>query len=396
MRIAILGGLGLQGRVAIHYLASKNIVSEVLCADLDAANTGHAKLADLAKTINIKKVKMVNLDVTSYDELVYFLKQKIDVAVDLLPAKLMPQAFRVSIDTGVPLVSTNYRHSVQHFDKQAKKAGVQIMPECGFDPGIDLVLLGHGASRFDTLEAFDSYGGAIPTKDACDNVLNYKISWSWEGVLSTQLRESIFIHEGERQIITGDKQHENPFIHEIDFPGLGALEAYPNGDAALFAEILNVVDNIRRATRYSLRWPGWCDLWRILKKLGFLSNQVIDGLGLNITPFEFMVRFLEPKLQYSRDEKDLAILYVVMEGIMEGRRRRIAYSLLAERDLESGIFALHKMVSYPACAVAIMMAKGEIKGNGLLSPIKDIPFELFMKAMSESNIQVREEIEDLS
>lgn len=396
MRIAVLGGLGLQGKSAIHYLAEKNIVNEVVCADLDAANTGLKRLADFVKVINLKKVRMTSLDASSHDDMVHFLKEGIDAVVDLLPAKLMAQASKACIDAGVPLVSTNYSHAIQNLGEQAKEAGVRIMPECGFDPGIDLVLLGHGARQFDSLEAFDSYGGAIPDKDACDNAINYKISWTWEGVLMTQLRESVFINEGSRQIITAGKQHENPYIHQIDFPGLGALEAYPNGDAAHFADALGISENIRRATRYSLRWPGWCDFWRILKKLGFLSDQPIDDLGLSLTPFEFMVRFLEPRLQYAPNEKDLAILHVVLEGIKNSRRKRIVYSLLAERDLDSGIFALHKVVSYPACAVAIMMANHEIEGNGLLSPIQDIPFEPFMKVLSECDIQVREEVEYLN
>ncbi len=38
---------------------------------------------------------------------------------------------------------------------KAKAAGIAIMPECGLDPGIDLVLYGSALRRFDTLTSIN-------------------------------------------------------------------------------------------------------------------------------------------------------------------------------------------------------------------------------------------------
>ncbi len=64
---------------------------------------------------------------------------------------------------------------IAHLDEKARKAGVAIMPECGLDPGIDLVLYGEARRRFDELTLINSYCGGFPEQAACDNPLNYKV-----------------------------------------------------------------------------------------------------------------------------------------------------------------------------------------------------------------------------
>ena len=46
-------------------------------------------------------------------------------------------------------------------------------------------------------------------------------------------------------------------IHTIRFPGLGEMEAIPNGDAVFYTDLLGVTPGTVRSGRYSLRWPGW-------------------------------------------------------------------------------------------------------------------------------------------
>ena len=102
----------------------------------------------------------------------------------------MPAAFDAAVAARVPLVSTNYAKDLRHLDAPARERGITLMPECGLDPGIDLVIIGGAVPRFDRLTRLDSYCGGIPEKSACDNPLNYKISWNWEMVLTSQMRPS--------------------------------------------------------------------------------------------------------------------------------------------------------------------------------------------------------------
>ena len=62
--------------------------------------------------------------------------------------------------------------------------------------------------------------------------------------------------------------------------GSGMLEAFPNGDAPHYAEMLGAADGLQRTGRYTLRWPGWSAFWAPLKELGFLSEDKVPGLDL--------------------------------------------------------------------------------------------------------------------
>jgi len=110
----------------------------------------------------------------------------------------MANAFEAALETRVPLVSTNYGKPIQHLHEPAKAAGVSLMPECGLDPGIDLVICGHSVRQFDELNVLNSYCGGIPEKKACTNPLNYKISWNFDMVLRSQKRPSVFIRGGKK------------------------------------------------------------------------------------------------------------------------------------------------------------------------------------------------------
>ena len=181
--------------------------------------------------------------------------------------------------------------------------------------------------------------------------------------------------------------------HEVEFPGLGRLEAIPNGDAVAYIERLGLSETVRDAGRYSLRWPGWRAFWQALKQLGFLEEEPVPGLPGEVSPKQFMVKHLEPRLQYGPEEKDLTPMANVFEGEKDGRRLRLTTRLVIARDLASGLLGMSLGVGWTASLVAQMIARGEIAAPGLLSPVQDIPYGRFMEELAKRGIQVKEEIE---
>jgi lysine 6-dehydrogenase len=387
MKIIVLGGLGYQGKAAVIDLMRSTEVTEVVCADarLDG-------LSALSALEGFAKVRAVQVDASQTASLAVLLAQGADAAIDLLPIRFMPAAFEAAVAARVPLVSTNYAHDLRHLDRPARENGVTLMPECGLDPGIDLVIIGGAVPRFDRLTRLDSYCGGIPEKSACDNPLNYKISWNWEMVLTSQMRPARFIRDGRALDVPAADQHACEMNHDIDFPGLGRLEAIPNGDAVAYVERLGLSGTIRDAGRYSLRWPGWRAFWQALKQLGFLSEEPVPGLPGGISPKQFMVKHLEPRLQYGPEEKDLTPMVNVFEGEKDGRRLRLTNRLVIARDLASGLLGMSLGVGWTASLVAQMIARGEIASPGLLSPVQDIPYARFMEELARRGIQVKEDI----
>lgn len=382
MKVAVLGGLGLQGRAAIADLATSAAVGEIVCVD-----TAPAGLALLAGLVDPDRVRLVVPQAPMRTALANVMRQ-VDVAIDLMPLPLMREAVLAAIETRTPLVTTNYAKSIGDLGSAAEAAGIGVMTECGLDPGIDLVLYRRAARQFDTVEAIDSYCGGIPEARARLEPLSYKVSWNFDMVLMSQNRDSVLLDRGERIEIPGRHQHSNPFIHDIVMDGLGRLEAIPNGDAVRYAEMLGLAGTLQRTGRYTLRWPGWSAFWHPLKALGFLSEEPVPGLPCSVSPREFLGRLLGPQLQYGAAEKDLCVMRNVFRGVQQGRRKTVTSDLVIERDLASGLFAMSIGVGCPASVVAQMMARGEIAHVGLLNPLMHVPDGPFLSELSKRGILV--------
>ncbi len=389
MKILVLGGCGIQGRTALYDLASDPEIENIICADLRLEG-----LEKIKAFTDMSKITPVALDARDRSALSALYK-KVDIVIDLLPKDFKAEVYEAALETGTSVVNTNYAYDTQALDTRAKAAGITIMPECGLDPGIDLVIYGDALSRFDQLTLINSYCGGFPEKKACTNPLNYKLSWIWKGVLSSTMREGRIIKDRKIIDIPAINQHDEQFIHPVDFPGLGRLEAIPNGDAVYFTDLMGVTGTIVETGRYSLRWPGWAAFWKPLKALGFLSHTPVDGLG-GVTPFDFLDKFLGPQLEYRDDEKDLTAMINIFEGIKDNKRLRFTSTLLIERDLDTGIMAMSKGVGYTAAIVARMIAKGDIREAGVLSPIRHIPVGPFMDALKQRGISISEETTVLS
>ena len=280
MNVLVLGGCGIQGKGALYDLSHNPSIDRIICADLDPEQIYSVNY------IQHDRIIPAHLNAQDKPAMVSLMKQDVDVVIDLLPSHFVRTVAEAAIETGVSVINTNYGYDILDLHEAARLRGIAIMPECGLDPGIDLVIYGYGMSQFDELHTLNSYCGGIPEKKACTNPLNYKISWNWDMVLRTQKRSASLIKDHRQIDIPAEDQHDNPFIHEIEFPGLGRLEAFPNGDAARFSDLLGVRQTIRETGRYTLRWPGWCDFWKPLKKLGFLSDDPVPGLAGDITPHQ--------------------------------------------------------------------------------------------------------------
>ena len=387
MRVLVLGGCGIQGRAALYDLSRNPSVELITCADMQPDLIHNFEFLDTTK------IQPVGLDAGDPIALASLMETEFDVVLDFLPPQFIRAVAEAAIGSGVDLVNTNYPYDLLDLDHAAKEKGVSIMPECGLDPGIDLVLYSYGLNYFDEVYTLYSYCGGIPEKAACDNPLNYKISWNLAAVLKSQVRDATLIADAKRVHIAATDQHENPFIHSIEFPGLGTLEAIPNGNAVHYADLLNIREHLAETGRYALRWPGWCAFWNPMKKLGFLSEEPINGLPDEVSPIEMVAKVLEPQLRYKDGEKDLCIMVNKFTGLRKGKHHTLTTSLLIEKDLATGLMAMSMGVAYPACIVAEMIANKEITKKGVLSPATDVPCDGFMDRLKKRDIHITETFE---
>jgi saccharopine dehydrogenase-like NADP-dependent oxidoreductase len=265
----------------------------------------------------------------------------------------------------------------------------------GLDPGIDLILGRLAVDQLDEVHGLYSYGGGIPAPDcAADSPINYKISWIFDRVLAVYTREARLIKNGRPLAVPGKALFQPENVHEIEFEGIGPVEAYPNGDATRYVDLFALGPQLVEMGRFALRWPGHSRFWRKMVALGFLDDTPIEINGAKMSPRSFLTRCLTPRLQYGKNERDLALLRVEAWGLKQGKALKVTYDLVDYRDLENGLFAMNRTVGFASSIAAQMILDGRIIQTGVLSPVRHVPPQAFIGEIKKRGIRIECKIEE--
>ena len=382
----LLLGVGMQGKAALHDLVHSEAVDRIVAADWDfealVAHVGEQRYGD--------RVVCELVDAADPTSIRQLMASGPDVVIDLLPAVYHDSVARIAIEYGTHLVNASYATpELGRLAKEAKARSITILPEFGMDPGIDLVLLGEAVRSLDEVDEIITYGAGFPEPAAADNPLKYKVTWTFEGVLKSYLRAGRVIREGQIVEIDAAEMFHPDHLHEVALEGLGRLEAFPNGDALKYAELLGLdVSGLRNLGRYVLRWPGHCALWKTLVDLRLLDDEpaMVDGVAVDRK--RFLTAVIEPHIQYGSGERDVVVVRIEVAGRKDGKRARVLHQVVDMRDLETGHTAMSRTVGYTASIGAQMIASGLITKPGLLSPVNDIPYEPFAQELQKRGIRV--------
>jgi lysine 6-dehydrogenase len=383
MRVLVVG-VGLQGRAVVHDLESSARVDDVVAADLDR-ELAAAQLAALG----CRKARPAAVDVSRPDELRRFVQQTApDIVACMVPPALQVEVARAALEANAHFVSTSYTGGLTALAGEARARGRVLLPEMGFDPGIDLVLARSALEGLDEVHGLHMYGGGIPEAAAADNPLRYKVTWTFDGVLASYRRPARLLREGREIAIPAERIFEPVHNFPIEIPDVGRLEAYPNGDALHYAELYGLGTALRDLGRYTLRWPGHCAFWRTVGALGFLRDEPIEVGGALVSPRAFMAGLLAPQLRYGAAERDLAILRVQAWGRKGAVERTVTLDLVDRRDPATGLFAMNRAVGYTASIGVQLIAGGEIAQPGLRSPARDVPVPRLLEELAARGMRV--------
>jgi saccharopine dehydrogenase-like NADP-dependent oxidoreductase len=385
----LLLGVGLQGKAALYDLVRNPQVERVIAADINEID-----LNLFVSGLNSDKVVPVALDVHVEDHVANLMKSVQAAIILLTPALNIPMA-RLAVKQGIHFIETSYatrEHKI--LGLEAEEKSIAILPEFGLDPGIDLVLAGQAIQELDEVHELKMYGSGVPELAAADNPLKYKVSWTFAGVLRAYQRSARLLAGGQVIDLSPIEIFSSENTHIVDVESLGSMEAYPNGDAVRFLETMGIEDTIQEAGRYTLRWPGHCAFWKKMVGLGFLDENPIQVDGAYISPRKFVHDLLLPQLQYRDGERDLVVVRVDARGIKDGQKKRLIYQVIDWRDLDTGLFAMQRTVGFTASIGAQMILRGDIQKRGLLSPITDVPAQVFFEELRQRGIVIqRQELE---
>ena len=370
------------------------------------------------------------------------------VVISMLPAGQHVGIAGACLSHRVPLITTSYvSPEMRKLNEEARKQGVLLLNECGLDPGIDHMTAVQVIRRVQReggrVLSFASYCGGLPAPEANTNPWGYKFAWNPRGVVMAARNPVGFLKDGKRVYRNFPDLFSKPY--EIAFPGIGRLEAYPNRDCLRYIEAYGLT-GAKDFYRGTLRYPGWCETWHALFRLGllelqprdwtgstyaeFLSHHVtgregglvdrlartlgvepdheviarLEWLGLLsdrpvpegcASPLDVISNRLERKLRYSEGERDMVLLEhnaIVVRA--DGRLRRIVKHVRLF-GAAGDVSAMARAVGYPAAIACRLLLEGRVRLAGVRIPVDLELTEPILLGLARRGIPVEEREEDL-
>ena len=244
-------------------------------------------------------------------------------------------------------------------DGEARSAGVTIIPDCGVAPGLSNILTGYSASRLDKVREAHIMVGGIPETPVPP--LGYTITWSAEGLIDEYVREVTIIENGKKVQVPALSG-----LEDIDFPGVGELEAFYTDGLRTLAVSLPEVENMWEKT---LRYRGHVEKVRLLRELGFFSDERVTVEGAEVQPRLVTARLLE-RILWKPEIGDLLAMNIEVRGEAGGKEAGFRHRIIDRFDHETGVTAMARTTAYTASIVAGMLAQGTIEGPGVIPPEK--------------------------
>ena len=320
MRIIVLG-TGHIGSVIARDLAGSLPSAKIVMADKDQNRAQEA-----AARIHRENVSSAQFDVFDRSGLVNTLKG-FDLVIGALPGEVGYKALEACIDAKVNMVDVSFMpENPLPLDKEAVKAGVTIIPDCGVAPGLSHILLMRGVSKLDQVQNAEILVGGLPAKPIPP--LGYTITWSVEGLIDEYTRKARIVRNGELVEVEplGD-------VEEIEFTGVGKLEAfYSDG----LRTLLHTVTSAKNMAEKTLRYPGHIEKIRLLKDMGFFDEKPVQVEKASVTPKSVAVKLLERKLK-KPEVPDILAMLVRADGIKNGKRISHSFQKTYKLLLAEGI-----------------------------------------------------------
>lgn len=437
MKRALVLGAGLVSRPLARYLLDQ----PGICVRM-ATRTVSKALKIINNHPDGEAIQWVVDDVRSLRKMI----EDSDIVISLLPYVYHVMVADLCIEYGIPLVTTSYvSKEMQERDSKAKETGIILLNEIGLDPGIDhmsaMRTINYIRSKNGKVVSFSSYCGALPSPEANTNPLGYKFSWSPRGVVLAVRNSARFLKDGREINVPSKNLFDN--CSRIKIEGIGELEVYPNRDSILYIEKYGIPET-KTMFRGTLRYPGWCELWKNFRKLGLLNDVEVYLSGLtdrefiaslvnaekenvkeavcrhlNLNEDSSVIKKIEwlgffedtpipiekgaaldvltakllDKLQYEEGERDMVVLYDVVIGeYPDGTREKVVSSLIDFGE-PGGDTSVSRTVALPAAIAAKLILEGEINLTGVQIPVHPEIYTPVLEEMKKLDMELKEEIE---
>ncbi|HSG29240.1 MAG TPA: saccharopine dehydrogenase C-terminal domain-containing protein [Candidatus Krumholzibacterium sp.] len=242
-------------------------------------------------------------------------------------------------------------------DGLAREKGVTAIMDCGVAPGMSNILAGYACGLLDEPTDVLIYVGGLPLRR----------KWPWEyravfsplDVIEEYTRPARYVENGVTVVRPALSDPEL-----IDFPQTGTLEAFNSDGLRTLARTLDA----RNMKEKTMRYPGHIEKIAVLRETGFFSRDEIEIGGARIRPLDFTARILFPVWEMEKDDADLTVMRIVVEGLSGGRQVRHTWDLYDTFDPDTGIHSMARTTGYAATTALRMVADGLYTEKGVSPP----------------------------
>jgi len=261
---------------------------------------------------------------------------KARLACVALPGSIAYNALRRLVRLGFDVVDVSYfPEDPFALEDDAVGRGRIVVVDAGLAPGLSNVLVPILSRRSCRI-----YVGGISADPNAP--LGLAKTWNLDDLLDEYVRPA-------RMIVSGEVVSVDPLevTGEVEIPGFGRLEYFASDGLRTMLKTLRMYN----LAEFTLRRLGHVSVMRTLKRLGFLSTEVVQGCGASLRSL------LASRLERELPREDIVILYVVGD---------IGWAkLIAESSEET---AMARTTSSVQSAIASMILEGRISGSGVLPP----------------------------
>jgi saccharopine dehydrogenase-like NADP-dependent oxidoreductase len=291
MRIAVLGGAGMMGCIAVQDLACSPGVEEVIIADLS-----EERGREVASYLESPKVSLARVDVRDHESLVRLL-HGVDACLNATVYYTNLEIMGACLEAGTHytdlggLFHTTLRQLQLH--EQFKDAGLSAVLGMGSAPGVPNVQARYAVERLDTVESVRIYDGIKPPPpDAV--VFTYAVA-----TIVDELTQKPMVYR------SGEMMACEPLTEFEDYwftPPIGPLPMH----LSLHSEVATLPTSFRekglRDCFFKINYwgmaPETVDKIRVLADLGFAGEKPValgPGEGA-VVPRDLMIALLRDKV----------------------------------------------------------------------------------------------------
>lgn len=378
--------------------------------------------------------------------------EKADVVINMLAPAFQHLVAWDCVAHGRHMLSVSYRdQAVRDLSRDAHRKGVLLLCELGLDPGIDHMSAVSTIERIRSaggrILSFRSYGSGIPAPDQEVNPLRYAITWNPRNVVMAGEHGAQFMDGGKIKLVS----FHNVFHHTwpVEVEGIGTLEAYPNRDAIAYMRTFGL-EGVHTMIRGTLRYPGWCETWEKIVRLGLPNESLrIPNLGertyrevvemflpettsgarieerlarflhfsptgrimenlswlglfseerigcMGETPAAMLVHLLKKKLPRTEGMRDLVLIMHQLEVEYERERRERISTTMVAMGMANGFTAMSKTVGLPTAITARLLLTGRIELAGSHIPTHPSVYEPVLREIADEGIVFHSKSEPL-